>query len=180
MGNGKQSSQVNKEDMMAQENYNEIRVGIADLKVVKQPDRLITLGLGSCVGVSLYDAKNKISGLLHLMLPDSAMFDKVTKKAKFADLGIPLLVSEMRKVGADPLKLTAKLVGGAQMFSGMDKKLTMNIGERNVEKAKEVLKSLGIRITAEDVGGNKGRTMIVDSTDGKVYIRTLGKQQKVI
>ncbi len=86
----------------------------------------------------------------------------------------------MRKVGADPLKLTAKLVGGAQMFSGMDKKLTMNIGERNVEKAKEVLKSLGIRITAEDVGGNKGRTMIVDSTDGKVYIRTLGKQQKVI
>jgi len=161
-------------------NSKEIQVGIADLKVAKKPDRLITLGLGSCVGVSIYDPSTQTAGLLHLMLPDSTKFSRVTKKAKFADLGIPLLVGEMKKTGARPRKMIAKLVGGAQMFSGMDEKLTLNIGERNVEKAREILKSLGIRIAAEDVGGNKGRTMIVDTIDGKVYIRTLGKQQKVI
>lgn len=165
---------------MEQNKAMDLHVGIADLKVAKMPDRLITLGLGSCVGVSLYDPLTNIAGLLHLMLPDSTKFSRVNKEAKFADLGIPLLVKEMRKLGAGPGRLVAKLVGGAQMFSGMDKKLTFNIGERNAEKAREVLKGMGIRIAAEEVGGNKGRTMIVDTADGKVYIRILGKQQMVI
>lgn len=165
---------------MEQTDAKEIRVGIADLKVVKKPVRLITLGLGSCVGVGIYDPSTHTAGLLHLMLPDSTKFSRVTNEAKFADLGIPLLVKQMKKMGARPPKMIAKLVGGAQMFSGMDEKLTFNIGERNVEKAREVLKQIGIRIVAEDVGGNKGRTVILDASDGKVYIRTLGREQKVI
>jgi len=165
---------------MVNENIKEIPVGIADLKVVRTPNRLITLGLGSCVGVCLYDPTTHTAGLLHLMLPDSTKFSQVTKKAKFADLGIQELINLMKRNGAMPSRLIAKLVGGAQMFSGMDNKLTMNIGKRNVEKTREILKSLSILVAAQDVGGNKGRTMIVDSTNGKVYIRTLGKQQKVI
>lgn len=165
---------------MGETTAKEIQVGIADLKVAKKPDRLITLGLGSCVGVSIYDPSTQIAGLLHLMLPDSTMFNRITKEAKFADLGIPVLVNEMKKAGARPPRLIAKLVGGAQMFKGMDEKLTLNIGERNVKKAREILKQMGIKIVAEEVGGNKGRTMVVDTVDGKVYIRILGKQQKVI
>ena len=155
-------------------------MGIADYKITKDPGRLITLGLGSCVGVGLYDPLTKIGGLLHVMLPDSTQFNNVTKPAKFADLGIPLLISEMQKKGAGAKRLQAKLVGGAQMFSGLDDTLVLNIGQRNVEKTRLVLKTLGIRILAEEVGGNRGRTMILDTTDGKVIVRMLGNVQKVI
>ncbi|MEW6275047.1 MAG: chemotaxis protein CheD [Bacillota bacterium] len=158
----------------------EIQVGIADYKITREPGRLITLGLGSCVGVTLYDPLTKIGGLLHLMLPDSTQFNNVTKPAKFADLGIPLLVAELQKKGAATRRLQAKLVGGAQMFSGMDDSMVLNIGQRNVEKTRAVLAELGIKIFAEEVGGNRGRTMILDTTDGKVIVRMLGNIQKVI
>lgn len=158
----------------------EIQVGIADYKIAKEPDLLITLGLGSCVGVSLYDPVLKLGGLLHLMLPDSAQFSNIIKPAKFADLGIPLLIEEMKKRGAQHPRLQAKLVGGAQMFSGQDAKILMNIGYRNVEKARTLLKEQGIPILAEEVGGNRGRTMIFDTSNGKVSIRMLGQKLKVI
>ncbi|MBE3588280.1 MAG: chemotaxis protein CheD [Thermoanaerobacteraceae bacterium] len=161
-------------------NIVEIQVGIADYKTAREPARLITLGLGSCVGVSLYDPALKLGGLLHLMLPDSTQFTNVTKPAKFADLGIPLLIQEMQKEGASPSRLKAKLVGGAQMFSGLDSKMILNIGQRNVEKARQMLKEYGIPILAEEVGGNRGRTMIFDTSTGQVSIRMLGNKLKVI
>ncbi|MCF8009914.1 MAG: chemotaxis protein CheD [Clostridiales bacterium] len=165
---------------MDQAKLKEVHVGIADLGVVLRPDKLITMGLGSCVGVSLYDHVARVAGLLHLMLPYSTYFKNVDKKPKFADLGIPLLVDEMKKKGARLPCITAKLVGGAQMFSGNDEKLILNIGEKNVAAAREILKSMGIKIIAEEVGGNVGRTIILDSSDGKILIRTLGKKQMEI
>jgi len=158
----------------------EIQVGIADYKIARNPGRLITLGLGSCVGVSLYDPLAKLGGLLHVMLPDSTQFNHVSKPAKFADLGIPLIIREMQALGANPARLKAKLVGGAQMFSGLDDRLTLNIGLRNTEKSREMLKMLGIPIISEEVGGNRGRTMILDTVTGDVVIRTLGTKTRVI
>lgn len=158
----------------------EIQVGIADYKIARLPGRLITLGLGSCVGVTLYDPIHKVGGLLHVMLPDSTQFNNVNKPAKFADLGIPLMIEEMKKMGVIVSRLEAKLVGGAQMFSGLDNKLNLNIGLRNTEKSREMLKNLGIPILAQEVGGNRGRTMILDTTTGEVLIRTLGNKMKVI
>ena len=46
-----------------------IKVGIADLKTCKSPDGVMTLGLGSCVGIAIRDPMNKIGGLVHIMLP---------------------------------------------------------------------------------------------------------------
>lgn len=158
----------------------EIQVGIADYKIARDPGRLITLGLGSCVGVSLYDPLSRLGGLLHVMLPDSTQFNNVTKPAKFADLGIPLIIKEMQGLGASPGRIQAKLVGGAQMFSGLDDKMTLNIGHRNTEKSREILKKMGIPILHEEVGGNRGRTMILDTQNGQVTIRTLGNKLKVI
>jgi len=158
----------------------DIMVGIAELKIALQPDRLITLGLGSCVGVSIFDPTMGVGGLIHIMLPDSAQFNDTTKPAKFADLGIPMLVSEMRRAGGKASCFQAKLAGGAQMFSGLNKNLMLNIGERNIDMAKRTLKKLGIKIVAEAVGGNKGRTMILDTRTGKVLIRTACEQIKVI
>lgn len=163
-----------------EENRQDIQVGIAEYKIARAPARLITLGLGSCVGVNLYDGAIKLAGLLHFMLPDSTQFNGVNKPAKFADLGIPLMVKDMQKQGASLARLEAKLVGGAQMFAGLDGKLALNIGQRNVEMARAILNKLGIRIVSEDVGGNRGRTIILDASTGKVTIRTLGSGLKVI
>ncbi|HBC91365.1 MAG TPA: chemotaxis protein CheD [Pelotomaculum sp.] len=158
----------------------EIQVGIAELKVAGHPDRLITFSLGSCVGVSLYDPFTRVGGLIHIMLPDSTQFNNVTKPAKFADLGIPLLFSEIRRYGARSANLQAKLAGGAQMFSGSNDKFELNIGGRNAMMARQTLKKLGIKILAEELGGNRGRTMILDTVSGQVFIRMAGSQLKVI
>jgi len=160
----------------------EINVGIADYKITSAPGKLITYGLGSCVGVALYDPIIKLGGLLHIMLPDSTQFnkDKVTNQAKFADLGLPLIVREMKMQGAKTLRIQAKLVGGAQMFSGFDEKLLLNIGKRNAIMTKKVLDAMGIRVLAEELGGNRGRTMVLDTLSGQVTIKTLGKEQKVV
>jgi chemotaxis protein CheD len=158
----------------------EIQVGIAELKVAGQPDRLITFSLGSCVGVTLYDPLTRVGGLLHIMLPDSTQFNNVTKPAKFADLGIPLLLREIRRRGGKSANLQAKLAGGAQMFSGSNAKFELDIGKRNATAARQTLQSLGIKILAEELGGNRGRTMILDTVNGQVFIRTVGTQLKVI
>lgn len=158
----------------------EIQVGIADLEVTRQPNRLITLGLGSCVGIALFDPATKVGGLLHIMLPDSTQFNNVTKPAKFADLGIPLLVAEIKNFGGKVDNLQAKIAGGAQMFSGLNSKFVLNIGERNINMTREILKKLGIKIIAEEVGGSKGRTMILDTINGLVMIRTVGAPLRVM
>ncbi len=158
----------------------EIQVGIADYKVATAPNKLITLGLGSCIGLSLYDPKLKVGGLLHIMLPDSTQFSRVTNPAKFADLGIPVMVKALLQRGAVINRLEAKLVGGAQMFSGADEKFMLNIGKRNAESTLKILKEMNIKVKAKEIGGNRGRTMILDLNNGQVTIRTIGTALKVI
>jgi len=165
---------------MGQENHREIQVGIAEYKTAVQPAKLITLGLGSCVGIGLYDPLLKIGGLLHIMLPDSTQFTNVNKPAKFADLGIPLMIRDLKRQGVNQHRIQAKLVGGAQMFSGLGTKMIMNIGQRNIDATKKLLRELGISILAEELGGNRGRTMIMDISTGSVTVRTLGNQLKEI
>jgi chemotaxis protein CheD len=156
----------------------EIQVGIAEYKIAKTPHRLVTFGLGSCIGVSLYDQVNKLGGLIHIMLPDSTMFkQQSTKLGKFANTGIPLLINELLKNGGKIAHLEAKLAGGAQMFDGFD---VFKIGQRNIEKCSHILHQMGIKIIAQETGGNQGRTMILDTATGKVFVRSLGSQLKVI
>ena len=90
-----------------------IKVGMADLNICIAPDALTTLGLGSCVGVALYDAQMRIAGLVHIMLPDSSKVRQNENKAKFADTGIELLIERMKERGAAVNRLTAKIAGGA-------------------------------------------------------------------
>jgi len=159
----------------------EIQVGIADLKVGGEPAVLVTLGLGSCVGVTLYDPVQKVGGLLHIMLPKMSDFTRGrVKPAKFADTGIPLLLQEVLGLGASRRLLEAKIAGGAQMFSGLDKSFVMNMGNKNVDAVRETLRELRIKIAAEDVGGKNGRTMILYTATGRVVIRIRGTQLKEI
>ena len=154
--------------------YNEIKVGIADLNVAFSPDKLITVGLGSCVGIAIYDKNIGIAGLAHIMLPDSSQFNKITNEIKFADLAIPILVTDMIKKGAKLRNMRAKIAGGASMFNFSDKSIVMDIGNRNSIAVKNALKVLAIPLLAEDIGGNKGRTLIFDTISGVLSIRTVG------
>lgn len=153
----------------------EVKVGIGDLNVVLPPDKLVTLGLGSCVGIAIYDSTNKVAGLAHIMLPDSTSFSNQSNPMKFADLAIPILVKRMEDAGANRRVIKAKIAGGASMFSFPDKNPLMDIGGRNGIAVKEVLQKLNIPVVSEDLGGNSGRTMILDSISGKVLIKTVGK-----
>lgn len=157
-----------------------IKVGIAELKVAKAPINLSSAGLGSCVGICLYDSQTKIGGLAHIMLPDSSQTRNSVNKAKFADTAVPALVSEMLKLGATKSNIIAKIAGGAQMFVFPGASEIMRIGERNVEAVKRALSKEGIPLVAHDTGGNYGRTIELYTASGNLYIRTIEHGEKVI
>ena len=159
---------------------NKIKVGMADLNVTKSPNILTTLGLGSCVGITLYDKVTGIGGLAHIMLPSSKEIKNNQNKAKFADSGIQELIDMMIKIGANKSSIVAKIAGGSQMFNFNSSNDILKIGERNVKATKEKLKELNIKIVSEDTGGNYGRTIELNSIDGSLYIRTIGHGEKII
>lgn len=157
-----------------------IRVGMADYKVGKAPDVIISYGLGSCIGISLYDPKSKVGGLLHIMLPDSTQSRASENPAKFADTGIPLMLDEVIKLGAVRSRIVAKIAGGAQMFAFANATDIMRVGARNADAAKRILKELRIPLCAEDVGGNYGRTVQIDLETGVYKVKTIDKGEKEI
>ncbi|MDR1060775.1 MAG: chemotaxis protein CheD [Clostridiales bacterium] len=141
---------------------------------------LTTLGLGSCVGISLFDRMTKISGMAHVMLPSSKQARDNTNIAKFADTGIMELLNQMLRLGAKRASVVAKLAGGAQMFAFREVSDVMRIGDRNTDASREVLAMLKIPIVSEDVGLNYGRTIELYSADGIVLIKTIGHGSKSI
>ncbi len=158
----------------------EVRVGIADMNITHNPGKLVTIGLGSCIGISLYDKRTGVAGLAHIMLPESDGFSNISNPLKFADLAIPLLIERMVTEGASKNNLVAKIAGGASMFNFVDKSVNLDIGERNGKSVIKALEREGIPLASMDIGGNKGRTMIVDAFDGKVSVRIIGLGTKEI
>lgn len=154
---------------------NNVKVGIADLNLVLDPGTIMTIGLGSCIGIALYDRMLKVAGLSHIMLPDSTQFKNATNPMKFADSAIPILIDKMQKQGCRKQNIVAKIAGGASMFNFSDKSIISDIGKRNSDAVRKTLKDIGIPIVAEDTGGNKGRTMILESGTGKVTLKIVGK-----
>jgi len=157
-----------------------IRVGIADMNIVKEPMTIRTSGLGSCVGIVLYDERKKIAGMVHIMLPDSSLgkSDRINV-AKFADTGIYALMELLIAEGVRPMALKAKIAGGSQMFQ-FGSSDTIRIGPRNVEAVKKELKRLSIPIIAEDTGGSSGRTIEFNPTESMLNIRTVNLGTKEI
>lgn len=158
---------------------NIIKVGMADLNTAKSPDVLQTCGLGSCVGICLWDPIRKLAGMAHIMLPSSSI-NTGGNPAKFADTAIPFLITQMKKQGAETSRLVAKIAGGSQMFSFSNSSDIMKIGDRNTEAVKQGLKKAGIRLLASDTGGSYGRTIEFHSENGSLYIKTVNVGEKYI
>lgn len=141
-------------------------IGIGEYRVGTFP--MMTIGLGSCIGLTLYDPQKKAGAMVHIMLPDSG--GRTDRPGKYADTAIPLLLKELDKIGIGKRSLVAKIAGGACMFEYFGTNL--NIGERNTEKVRAILKEQGIKLSAEDVGGKVGRSVtFLPGSGGKVSIR---------
>jgi len=150
-------------------------IGIGEHVSGKAPTVMVTLGLGSCVGVCIRDKRNNIGGMIHVMLPDSGG-RVIAKPGKYADTGIKLLLEEIKKIGANMGVLEAKIAGGASMFKTSGK--SMEVGKRNIEAVKNTLKKSNIKIIAEDVAGNRARSIEFDLETGKLSIRKVGGGEK--
>jgi chemotaxis protein CheD len=156
-----------------------VKVGMADMQVMRGSGILKTLGLGSCVGLTMYDPWVKVAGMAHIMLPSSDISRETTvKAAKYADLAVPEMLAQLVKLGADPTRIEAKLAGGAQMFALNTKNDMMRIGPRNVEATREMLKKLSIPLVAEDTGGNYGRTIELDTETGILLVKSVNRGTK--
>ena len=142
-------------------------------------DVLVAYGLGSCVSISLYDPDKRVGGMLHALLPASlGKGDAASHPEKFVDLGVPLLLDQVEKLGAMRRRLIVRLCGGAHMLSNPGIKNTLNIGDRNVEAARTILKNLGLKIAVEETGGSSGRTAKLYMATGQVTVRTMGQKER--
>ena len=144
----------------------------------------MALGLGSCVGVALWDAQAQVAGLLHVMLPErpTAQESPCGRRAlpaeddpltKYADTGVPELVAALGRKGAVPRRLKAAIAGGAMMFKSVSGR-GVHIGTRNAEAVEAALRRLNIPLVAQAVGGTAGRTMSLYVDSGRVTAREAG------
>ena len=160
---------------------NVIQVGMADIQLAKAPDKLMSAGLGSCIGICVYDPAVKTGVLAHIMLPQMTQLKNMTSsRAKFADTAVEMILEIMAKNGINRSHLQAKIAGGAQMFKFSGENDAMKIGDRNSQAVQEHLRKHNIKLLAKDVGGNHGRTIIFDPANGDLLVRTLGHGERVI
>ncbi|TFB23189.1 chemotaxis protein CheD [Filobacillus milosensis] len=151
-----------------------VKVGIADFNIVHGSQVISTSGLGSCIGLILFDEGRKLAGLVHIMLPDSSLSrTDEFKLGKFADTGIEALIKLLEDNGSLKRRLTAKMAGGAQMFNISSNNEKMKIGHKNAIAVEKILETEGIPLIAKDVGGNKGRSIEFDSESCQLKIRTV-------
>ncbi len=154
----------------------ELMADMGKYVIGQSPEILVSLGLGSCVGVAIWDHEKKIGGLAHIMLPKSDCCTNKENKEfnmnKFADCAIPNMVEELKKRGCNPARLKAKIAGGAHMFASLPKTEAMDIGKRNSESVKEELDKLSIQIVVNQTGGTLGRTIKFSLETEKLTIKT--------
>jgi len=153
----------------------EISVRMGEIKITHPPHLLKTVGLGSCMAVILHDPVVRVGSLAHVVLPLLMESFDTTNPDKFSDMAIKKMINKMQDFGSMVHNISAQIFGGANMFPdiiahGSD----MDIGQRNIIAVKNELQLQNINIIREDVGGNLGRTVIFDTQDGQVEVRTAG------
>jgi len=153
----------------------EIRVQVADAATGQGDVIMCTVGLGSCVAIVLHDAEARVGGLAHVLLPSQSLSRDRENRAKFPSTAVPLLLEQMRALGARLERVTAKIAGGASMFASLLPSSTLQMGERNIIATREALERAKIPIVGQDVGGGYGRSVYFHVNSGAVDVRSLSK-----
>lgn len=157
-----------------------VTVGIAEIQVRQGDVRFRCVGIGSCVGVCLFDPIAKVTGFAHVMLPASFADHEPESPGKFADTAIPALIAAMEERGADPTRIVAAIGGGAQMFRILGEGESLDLGPRNLQAVEEQLEKYGIACLAADTGGNLGRSLTFASDTGAVFVKANSKEDRVL
>ncbi len=155
----------------------DISVRMGELATATDPgDVLVSIGLGSCIGLALVDAGARIAGLAHIMLPGPGE-SSTRPPGTFADTGVPALLHAVIATGARRNRLNAVIVGGAQMFGAAGK---IQVGSRNEESVRAALRAVRMPIVAAETGGGTGRTIRVYLDDVRVTSRAAGGSESVL
>jgi chemotaxis protein CheD len=165
-------------DKIMEDNLIEVQMGRTEIG--KGPQKLITRGLGSCLGITFWDHVKKIGGMAHPMLPD---FDKAKTKnnpSRFVNSAIFSMIESFEEKGCLKMRLEIKIFGGAHMFSFINTDSVLNVGQKNIEMAHSVFKELGLEPLIEEVGGTFGRTIELNCETGKVLIKTVSWGDKEV
>ena len=133
-----------------------------DIYVSKNPCIVSTV-LGSCVSICLHDPVLKYGAINHYILPLWNGQDLMTMK--YGNMAIIRILEELLKIGSKYENLTAKVFGGAEVITGISS--SFHIGQRNIEIALEILNELRIPLLMSNVGGNKGRKIIFNTSTGE-------------
>lgn len=157
-----------------------IRVSIGEFKITSE-DTLSITGLGSCIGLFLYEPEVSVGALAHILLGDSTNEKKVEDNpGRYASSAIKLIVEEITERGGSPDQIIAKIAGGAHMFNFSSPEEKITVGKRNIEAVEKKLKELDIEIVAQDTGGDYGRSIKADPSDGSVIINTIKYGEKTL
>jgi chemotaxis protein CheD len=146
------------------------QVKIGEYEVTVSGERLVAYGLGSCLGVALFEEREAIAGLIHIKRP-TAPSGTTRPKAAFADTGIKMLFDEMQSHGATVCHTKATLVGGIDT-GGAASAVNMGVGQKNIKQAKQTLDTLGITVSDTAVGGEEAMSIHFDGASGEATIET--------
>lgn len=149
------------------------------MKIMRTEGELITYALGSCIGICFYDPSIQLGALLHIMLPKAELGSPVSVY-KYADTGIAETLRKLCVFGGVKPRLTARIAGGASMFSGQQFSAMGNIGQRNIQAVKSILFQQGIRIMGEDTGADYARTMMMNVSNGIVRVKAYGRSEIIL
>jgi chemotaxis protein CheD len=158
----------------------EHKVKIGEWAVAVAPARIVTIGLGSCVAIVLHDARARVGGLAHVLLPAAGAGRDVEHPGKFPSSAVPCVLAEMRALGANGT-ITARLVGGASLFAALlSRDGAGAIGERNVAASRAALAAARVRVVGELVGGDVGRSVYLDVGSGRLDVRSVRGGDRVL
>lgn len=148
-------------------------VRIGELAATRDPESvLVSVGLGSCIGLAMIDRARGVAGLAHVMLPQSKPGQQDSPlRGRYADLAVPALLQEVVALGGRASALEVGIAGGAQMFGGSS---SIEVGRRNEEAVRAALADVNLTVTAAQTAGDKGRTVRVHVNGGLMTVREVG------
>ena len=159
----------------------EINVKMGEIELTtKAGVVLVTSGLGSCIGLAVYDKKSRMAGMAHIVLPASNTVSTENiddKQGKYANIAVPSLLEKMLSLGSKKEDLIIKIVGGAQMFNFKNSSSALNIGRRNIIAVKNAVEDIGLCIHKSHTGGNKGRTFSLNVLNGTFYLKITSQKE---
>jgi len=150
---------------------------MGNLTTCNDSDKIINTFVGSCVALCLYDSKQKMGGLAHIMIPGKGSKEQVhILPAKFSENAFERLIEEF----GESNDIVAKIVGGAHIFKHENGNGLFDVGKKNTDFIKNLLEERNIPLISEDIGKNFGRWVHLEIKTGLVTIKAKTGSDKII